>query len=309
MIGLRFQRAGTGTRDVASPPDATSRRNPVASNRPRLFPSPEVYPWQYPASWPGSASSPSRASTGGSSRRPRSPSTCASARRTRPASTRSPWSSTSTRRLTAIGIIFSIAIVMLGLAAAVFGTWVDRNGPRAAMFTSAVLLVGRLPRRLPGHLHRAAVAALPRLRRPRRHRPGHRLHLAGLHADQVVPRPSGPGHRHGDHGLRWRRARRLAAVPPADELLRPRLRPGRRRLRAQRQLGRDALPDPGRRLPRLHDVRRLPRAGARGRLEARGLRPVDGEEEGPGHHGERLGAQRGQDASSSGCCGSCCSAT
>jgi MFS family permease len=39
--------------------------------------------------------------------------------------------------LTAIGIVFSIAIVMLGLSAAVFGTWVDRNGPRAAMFTSA----------------------------------------------------------------------------------------------------------------------------------------------------------------------------
>src|SRR6188472_1555680 len=33
--------------------------------------------------------------------------------------------------LTAIGIIFSIAIVMLGLSAAVFGTWVDKNGPRA----------------------------------------------------------------------------------------------------------------------------------------------------------------------------------
>ena len=39
--------------------------------------------------------------------------------------------------LTMIGIIFSIAIVMLGLSAAVFGTWVDRNGPRAAMFTAA----------------------------------------------------------------------------------------------------------------------------------------------------------------------------
>jgi MFS family permease len=39
--------------------------------------------------------------------------------------------------LTAIGVIFSIAIVMLGLSAAVLGTWVDRNGPRAAMFTSA----------------------------------------------------------------------------------------------------------------------------------------------------------------------------
>ncbi len=50
---------------------------------------------------------------------------------------------------TAIGIVFSIAIVMLGLSAAVFGTWVDRNGPRAAMFVSAIcwstgFLVGSL---------------------------------------------------------------------------------------------------------------------------------------------------------------------
>src|SRR5215218_6063126 len=43
--------------------------------------------------------------------------------------------------LTAIGIIFSIAIVMLGLSAALFGTWVDKNGPRAAMFTAAVFWV------------------------------------------------------------------------------------------------------------------------------------------------------------------------
>ncbi|KQW45172.1 MFS transporter [Nocardioides sp. Root1257] len=39
--------------------------------------------------------------------------------------------------LTRIGLVFSIAIVMLGLSAAVCGTWVDRNGPRAAMFTAA----------------------------------------------------------------------------------------------------------------------------------------------------------------------------
>ncbi len=37
----------------------------------------------------------------------------------------------------AIGYIFSLAIVMLGLSAAVFGTWVDRSGPRKAMFTAA----------------------------------------------------------------------------------------------------------------------------------------------------------------------------
>ena len=39
--------------------------------------------------------------------------------------------------LTAIGVIFSIAIVMLGVASAVMGTWVDRVGPRRAMFTAA----------------------------------------------------------------------------------------------------------------------------------------------------------------------------
>ncbi|WP_028281193.1 OFA family MFS transporter [Arthrobacter sp. H5] len=44
--------------------------------------------------------------------------------------------------LTEIGIIFSIAIVMLGLSAAVMGTWVDKNGPRMAMFTSALFWAG-----------------------------------------------------------------------------------------------------------------------------------------------------------------------
>ncbi|NLT26030.1 MAG: OFA family MFS transporter [Microbacteriaceae bacterium] len=42
---------------------------------------------------------------------------------------------------TAIGVIFSIAIVMLGLSAAVMGTWVDRNGPRKAMFVSMLCWV------------------------------------------------------------------------------------------------------------------------------------------------------------------------
>lgn len=51
--------------------------------------------------------------------------------------------------LTAVGIIFSIAIVMLGLSAAVFGTWVDTGGPRRAMVAAALcwstgFLVGAL---------------------------------------------------------------------------------------------------------------------------------------------------------------------
>src|SRR5690606_7383003 len=39
---------------------------------------------------------------------------------------------------TQIGIVFSIAIVMLGLSAAVGGTWVERAGPRKAMLVSAL---------------------------------------------------------------------------------------------------------------------------------------------------------------------------
>ncbi|WP_432548656.1 OFA family MFS transporter [Kineococcus sp. SYSU DK004] len=42
---------------------------------------------------------------------------------------------------TQIGIVFSIAIVMLGLSAAVMGTWVDKNGPRKAMAASALFWV------------------------------------------------------------------------------------------------------------------------------------------------------------------------
>ena len=40
--------------------------------------------------------------------------------------------------LTSIGIVFSIAIVMLGLSAAVLGTWVDTGGPRRAMVAAAL---------------------------------------------------------------------------------------------------------------------------------------------------------------------------
>ncbi|MEP6856354.1 MAG: OFA family MFS transporter, partial [Pedococcus sp.] len=39
---------------------------------------------------------------------------------------------------TAVAWIFSIAIVMLGLSAAVLGTWVEREGPRKAMVAAAI---------------------------------------------------------------------------------------------------------------------------------------------------------------------------
>src|SRR3954451_16503355 len=40
-------------------------------------------------------------------------------------------------KLSTIGWVFSTAIVFLGLSAAMFGRWVERVGPRKAMFASA----------------------------------------------------------------------------------------------------------------------------------------------------------------------------
>ncbi|MGC1620274.1 MAG: OFA family MFS transporter [Candidatus Acidiferrum sp.] len=45
-------------------------------------------------------------------------------------------------RFTDLGWIFSLAIVFLGLSAAVFGKWLERAGPRKAMFASAVCFAG-----------------------------------------------------------------------------------------------------------------------------------------------------------------------
>ena len=41
-----------------------------------------------------------------------------------------------------IGWVFSIAIAILGLSAAVFGRWVERVGPRKSMFTAALCFGG-----------------------------------------------------------------------------------------------------------------------------------------------------------------------
>ena len=46
--------------------------------------------------------------------------------------------------ITDLGWIFSLAIVFLGLSAAVFGRWVENKGPRTAMFAAACLFCGGL---------------------------------------------------------------------------------------------------------------------------------------------------------------------
>ena len=133
--------------------------------------------------------------------------------------------------LTAIGIIFSIAIVMLGLSAAV-GRHLGRP-QRAAGGDGrrGPVLVDRLPGGALGissgqlwlvYLGYGVIGGIGL---------GHRLHQPGLDPDQVVPRPPGAGHRHGDHGLRRRRADRQPAQRPAAGLLRQRVRrqPTRRR--------------------------------------------------------------------------------
>ena len=49
-------------------------------------------------------------------------------------------------KLTSMALIFGVAIVFLGLSAAVFGRWLERVGPRKAMFAAALLLRRRLSR-------------------------------------------------------------------------------------------------------------------------------------------------------------------
>ena len=64
-------------------------------------------------------------------------------------------------KLTELGWIFSFAIVFLGLAAAFTGTWLDRVGPRKAMFTAALCFGGGfLISALGVHLHQLWIVYL-----------------------------------------------------------------------------------------------------------------------------------------------------
>ncbi len=119
-------------------------------------------------------------------------------------------------KLTTIGWIFSIAIVCLGLSAFTFGRWLEQAGPRKAMFAAACCFGGGFVVAALGVQLHAFWLVVPRLRRDRRHWAGARLHLAGVDAHQVVPRPAGDGDRVGDHGVRRRGDDRLAARRGAD---------------------------------------------------------------------------------------------
>ena len=113
--------------------------------------------------------------------------------------------------------------------------------------------------------HAPALDYFSRLRRRRRHRPRLGIHFARLHAHQVVPRPPRPGHRHGHHGIRWRRHDRLPSGRKPDGAL-PHLNRPRRR---------QDLPGDGHAVFPLHDVRRVhhSRAAAKAGVPRAGRSP------------------------------------
>ena len=119
-------------------------------------------------------------------------------------------------KLTDLGWIFSIAIFFLGVSAAVMGRWVEEGGPRRAMVTAGLCWAGGFLVSAVGVYAPQHLAGLSRLRRARRMRAWHRLHLAGLDLDPMVSGPARHGDRHGHHGLRRRRLHRLAAIGLAD---------------------------------------------------------------------------------------------
>ncbi len=100
---------------------------------------------------------------------------------------------------------FTTALVLLGLSAAFGGPWVERRGPRVAATAAAILfgcglMIGGI-----GLATQAIVAGVSGDGRDRRDGLRTRLHRAGQHAGQVVPRPARHGDGHGHHGIRRRR--------------------------------------------------------------------------------------------------------
>ena len=119
-------------------------------------------------------------------------------------------------KISTLGWMYTLFFVMLGSSAALFGSWVEREGPRKAGVVAACCWGGGFFVSAARHLPASDLAALARLGRHRRMRSRPRLHLAGVDADQMVSRSTRHGHRARDHGVRRRRDDRHAARRPAD---------------------------------------------------------------------------------------------
>ena len=122
-------------------------------------------------------------------------------------------------KISTLGWMYTLFFVMLGSSAALFGAWVEREGPRKAGVVAACCWGGGFFHLGARHLPASDLAAVARLGRHRRLRPGPRLHLAGLDADQMVSRSPRHGDRPGDHGIWRRRDDRHTARRRADEAL------------------------------------------------------------------------------------------
>ena len=107
--------------------------------------------------------------------------------------------------------MFTLFFVVLGSSAALFGPWVEREGPRKAGVVAACCWGGGFFVSAARDLSASDLAAVARFGGHRRLRPRPRLHLAGLDAHQVVSRPARHGDRPRDHGIRRRRDDRHAA--------------------------------------------------------------------------------------------------
>src|ERR1019366_4226243 len=103
---------------------------------------------------------------------------------------------------TQLAWIFSIAIVFLGLSAAVFGKWLERAGPRKAMFMAALCFgSGFFVSALGVQLHQLWLLYLG-YGVIGGDRAGARIYLARLNPHQMVHRSTRYGDRYGDHGIR-----------------------------------------------------------------------------------------------------------
>ena len=85
---------------------------------------------------------------------------------------------------------YTLFFVVLGAAAALWGGWLERAGPRKAGVVAAFCWAGGMGISAIGISMPPALAGLAGLWPDRRHRAGPGLYLAGVDADQMVPRPA-----------------------------------------------------------------------------------------------------------------------
>ena len=102
-----------------------------------------------------------------------------------------------------LGWVYTLFFLVLGAAAALWGGWLERSGPRKAGRRRDALLVRRSVDLGLRRVRASTLAVVAWLGSDRRNRARAWIHLARLDLDQMVPRPTRSRHRHGHHGL-WR---------------------------------------------------------------------------------------------------------